>query len=236
MLGATRSGEEPWQQLASALGADRLLRLRQVHRAGVVQAGAALPPEPPEGDIVLAGCDGPAIAVQGADCVPLLVADARRGVVAAAHAGWRGLVQGVPRETVEAMGRAFGSKPEDLIAAIGPSIGACCYEVGPDVRAAFAEAGFPEHQRAAWFHAVPQPTPRNRSLAGLPPETRAGHAYFDGWSSATAQLERSGVPRASIFCAGLCTASHPEWLCSYRRDQSYAGRIAGAIVPRASVR
>lgn len=231
LLGSTRSGDEPWRQLSEMMGAVPLLRLRQVHGGVSVIAVEPLPAEPPEGDILLSGPGGPAIAVQGADCVPLLIADRRRGVVAAAHAGWRGLVQGVPGETVRRLREVFGSSPEDLVAAIGPSVGACCYEVGPDVPEAFAAAGFTRAQVTPWFHDRPQPTPVNPSLPGLPPDQRPGHAYFDGWACTTSQLVAAGVPASAVFCAALCTASHPDVLCSYRRDRSYAGRIAGVVVP-----
>lgn len=232
LLGQTRSGDAPWQQLADTMGVGALLRLRQVHGAVSVVASRPVPPEPPDGDILLAGPDGPAIAVQGADCVPLLIADRRRGVVAAAHAGWRGLVQGVPGETVRRLREVYGSEPADLLAAIGPSVGACCYEVGPDVADAFAAAGYTTAQTAPWFHDRPQPTPMNPSLTGLPAEQRPGHAYFDGWACATSQLVAAGVPADTVFCAALCTASHPDVLCSYRRDRASAGRIAGVIAPR----
>lgn len=232
LLGQTRSGDAPWQQLAETLGGRPLLRLKQVHGAVSVVATLPLPPEPPDGDILLAGADGPAVAVQGADCVPLLIADRRRGVVAAAHAGWRGLVQNVPGEAVRRLSEEYGSEPADLVAAIGPSVGACCYEVGQDVTAAFTAAGFTTTQTAPWFHDRPQPTAVNPSLAGLPGEQRPGHSYFDGWACATSQLVAAGIPASAVFCAALCTASHPEVLCSYRRDRSYAGRIAGVIAPR----
>lgn len=232
LLGTVRTGEEPWRQLAATLGTRPVMRLRQVHGGAAVVATLPVPDEPPEGDIVLAGGHGPAIAVQGADCVPLLLADRRLGVVAAAHAGWRGLVQGVPRAVVRELGRVFGSDPADLVAAIGPSVGACCYEVGPDVTTAFRSAGFDLADTEAWFHTTPQPTLANRSMEGLPPAPREGHAYFDGWACARRQLESAGVPRVAIHCAALCTASHPDVLCSYRRDRTYAGRIAGIIAPR----
>jgi YfiH family protein len=144
----------------------------------------------------------------------LLIADKRTGAVAAAHAGWRGLAAQVPIETVTALTRAFGSRAEDLLAAVGPAIGPCCYEVGDDVREAMARvfAG----RDTSWFTA-------GRS---------SGKWMFDTWASARAQLEAAGLPPNQVFEAGLCTASHPEAFCSYRRDGPPAGRIAAAIRPR----
>lgn len=232
LLGETRIGDAPWEQLAGVLGVPALVRLHQVHGRTVVHAGCA-PAEPAPGDIVMAAVDGPAVAVQGADCVPLLIADIRLGVVAAAHAGWRGLAQGVPSETVAALVRTFGSNPHDLVAAIGPSVGACCYEVGPDVREAFEAGGFSSGQVQRWFHPAPVVMEANPPMPGLRPPS-AGHAFFDGWACAGEQLTDAGVPADQVLCARVCTASHPEVLCSYRRDRTYAGRIAGAIVPRRS--
>ena len=132
------------------------------------------------------------------------------------------------------MREVYGSAPADLVAAIGPSVGACCYEVGPDVAEAFAAAGFSRAQAAEWFHDRPQPTMVNPSMESLPVEQKPGHAYFDGWACATSQLVAAGVPASAVFGAALCTASHPDVLCSYRRDRSYAGRIAGVIASRAA--
>lgn len=233
-LGEQRTAPGAWTDVAAAFGVSlaEFVRLQQVHRADVLVADR-VPREPqaglPEADIVLARDAPRVIAVQGADCVPLLVADSRLGVVAAAHAGWRGLAQGVPRRTVEALVEQYGSRPGDLIAGIGPSVGACCYEVGPDVRAAF-EAGGAAGVVDGWFTARPRVDARNPPMNGLSPEPRDGHAFFDGWTCAQEQLILTGVPARQIFGARLCTASH-DVLCSYRRDGATAGRIAGAIMP-----
>jgi len=156
------------------------------------------------------------LAIQTADCVPLLFADRRTGVVAAAHAGWRGLAARVPEVTVRALGEAFGSRPADLIVAVGPSISAARYEVGAEVRDQFERGGFPDDQLARWFL----------------PGTRAGHWQFDGWASARDQLAAVGVPADRIHSSDLCTAAEAGLLCSYRRDGKRAGRIAGAIRAR----
>ena len=202
-----------WDQVADAMGvpADRLRRLRQVHGRSVVVAGQETG-SLPDADIVISNRTDLALVVQAADCVPLLIADTRTGAVAAAHSGWRGLAVGVPGETVDALHREFGSRPGDLLAAIGPAIGQCCYEVGGDVREAMVRA-FGELEASGWF------------TAGR----ASGKWMFDTWASARAQLERAGVPAGQIFGAGLCTASHPDAFCSYRRDGPPAGRIVAAI-------
>jgi len=234
-LGEPRVEKDVWTDVAAAFGgtlAD-LVRLQQVHRAGIVVADAR-PREAqrtlPEADILLARDAPRVIAVQGADCVPLLVADRRLGVVAAAHAGWRGLAQGVPRLAIAAITKTYGSNPADLVVATGPSVGACCYEVGPEVRVAFAAAGWAVDALMRWFVSSRRVDARNPPMPGLASQPRPGHAFFDGWACVQEQLHLAGVPAEQIFGARLCTASHAV-LCSYRRDGVAAGRIAGAIMP-----
>ena len=167
----------------------------------------------PDADILVSDDPSIALAIQTADCVPLLIADRATGAVAAAHAGWRGLALGVPGVTVAALAREFGSRPENLVAAVGPSICADRYEVGVDVRERFSAAGFPAAQIANWF------------LPGMRPD----HWQFDGWRAAQDQLEAAGLTPANIHVAAMCTATFPDLFCSYRRDGKAAGRIAAAI-------
>ncbi len=234
-----------WTEVALAMRVDpsHLVRLRPVHGSASVVATSTIEVDArlPDADIALTDRPDLALAVQAADCVPLFIADTTdrplgpRGfarAVAAAHAGWRGLAGRVPARTVEALGREYGCRPENLIAVIGPSIGSCCYEVGLDVRDAFAGAGFGPDDLDQWFSTSPVRRASNPPLADLPPVPRAGHWFFDGWLAARQQLQAAGVPRHAIHCAELCTASHPKWLCSYRRDGSPAGRLAGAIRSR----
>lgn len=117
----------------------RVATLKQIHsitcvpaegRTGVLGQGDALIEDQP----------GRAVAVKTADCIPVLLADVRRRAVAAVHAGWRGTAGGIAPAAVDAMGRRFGTRPEDLRAVIGPGIGACCYEVGPEVAARFGHS------------------------------------------------------------------------------------------------
>jgi YfiH family protein len=195
--------------------------------------------ERPDADIVVSSDSRIALAIQTADCVPLLIVDTRSGAVAAAHAGWRGLAARVPAETVAMLTREFASRPEDLMIAAGPSIGACCYEVGEDVPERFTANGFSDAELARWFFLEAQPTPRNPSMSGLPTERRDRHWYFDGWTATRDALVAAGVPGERIHIAELCTASHPDVLCSYRRNGKSAGRMAAVVrsaTPRPSPR
>jgi YfiH family protein len=220
-LGSRASAaDEDWRPVADSLGVDagHLARARQVHGAAVVvrraDDTAAAGGQPlPEADIFVSNDPSLALAIQTADCVPVLIADCHTGVVAAAHAGWRGLAAGVPRVVVEALGREFGSLPGNLVAAVGPSISAERYGVGEDVRRRFAAAGFSDAELSRWFRAG----------------ARADHWLFDGWRCAAEQLESAGVAAANIHVSALCTATYPELFCSYRRDGAGAGRMAAAI-------
>lgn len=216
--GHAQASAENWQPVAASLGLDvsHLARLHQVHGASLVVrlAGVECAPAPlPDADIIVSNDPALGIAIQTADCVPLLIADRTTGAVAAAHAGWRGLAASVPGVTVAALARELGSAPADLIAALGPSISAERYEVGADVRARFEAAGFSAAQLARWFL----------------PAGRPDHWLFDGWRSAHDQLESAGVPHRHIHIATLCTATSPDLFCSYRRDGTSAGRMAAAI-------
>lgn len=227
---ASADDEAPWSAVADAMAvpAGDLLRARQVHGAAVA-TGRRGRTGRPEADILVSDDARVALAVQVADCAPVLIADRRTGTVAAAHAGWRGLAAAVPAQTVAALARQFGSRPSDLFVAIGPSIGACCCEVGGDVRSHFNAAGFTEDQLTRWFLPHPASSARNPSLPGLADRLRTGRWFFDLWASACEQFTGAGVPAEQVFAAELCTASHPHTFCSYRRDGASAGRMAGAI-------
>jgi purine-nucleoside/S-methyl-5'-thioadenosine phosphorylase / adenosine deaminase len=229
---------DPWAEVAEAMDVDapRLARLKQVHGTTVVthRRGESAPGEgvQPEADIVVSDVSGLALAIQTADCVPILMADPRRGVVAAVHAGWRGLAEHAPVTAVERMARDFGTRAEDLIVAIGPAIASCCYEVGPDVRTRFERAAFAAGQLEAWFNSEPVASANNPAMATLPAVRRKDHWFFDAGRSARDQLISAGVQDGHVFVSGLCTASHPDVLCSYRRDGTPAGRMAAAIRPQ----
>jgi YfiH family protein len=159
------------------------------------------------------------VAVRAADCVPLLLADRATGTVAAVHAGWRGTAARAAVAALDAMTREFGTRPADVVAAIGPSIGVCCYEVGPELVDAFAAAGHERHLIDRWFTA--RPAPRG-SRARAPLRLDVAGANRD-------QLILAGVAEANVHLAGVCTAMHLDVLTSYRAEGENAGRIAGAI-------
>ena len=184
--------------------------LRQVHGATVVRARRELlgqgPPEarPPlaEADGLVTGEPGLVLAVSTADCVPVLLADPAAGVVAAVHAGWRGLAVGV----LEAGVAAFAAAGADLgasVAVVGPAIGPCCYEVGPEVAEAVGER---------------YPAAAATTLQGTP--------AIDTTAAAGQALERAGL--GAVRAARECTAHQPERFFSHRRD-GVTGRQAGVI-------
>jgi polyphenol oxidase len=236
--GSVTKDGDPWTEVAQAMDvhAPRLARLTQVHGTTVVthRRGAPAPGEDvqPEADIVVSDVPGLALAIQTADCVPILMADPQRGVVAAVHAGWRGLAELAPAAAVERMFHDFGTRAEDLMVAIGPAIASCCYEVGPDVRTRFERAAFNPRQLEAWFSGQPVASASNPTMAALSAVRRKDHWFFDAGRSARDQLISAGVQDGHVFASGLCTASHPDVLCSYRRDGAPAGRMAAAIRPR----
>ena len=216
--GPDSNGSAAWTPVANALGASpsQLARLHPVHGATVVvkRAGARHDPtELADADILITDDPELVVAIQTADCVPLLMADPKTSVVAAAHAGWRGLAARVPEVAVNALVQHFGTRPSDLVVAIGPSISAARYEVGEEVRKHFEGSGITSDCLHGWFPAV----------------TREDHWLFDSWQSALDQLEAAGVPSQRVHSAGLCTSEHTELFCSYRRDGKRAGRMAAAI-------
>jgi YfiH family protein len=227
---------ESWQKLAPSAGVapDRFVTLNQVHgrciitiRRGIDGAAlTALRTNRPDADGMVADARDVALVVRAADCVPLLMADRRRGVVAAVHAGWRGTAARAAVAAIETLGREFGSRPEDVVVAVGPAIGSCCYEVGTDVVDAFASAGHERYLIERWFLAPPAPR------GGFPPVPSAAdqrRLRLDVPGANRDQLILAGVLEDNIHVAGLCTAMHLDVLTSYRAEKERAGRIAGVI-------
>lgn len=249
------AGDAAWRALAVAMDVEEgfLRRVRQVHGNRVfVVRGAGVAGEAGragwtggedgrlvEADAIVSDDPAVAIAVVAADCVPLLRADRRTGAVGAVHAGWRGTAARVAPAAVEALRREFGGAPEDLVAAIGPSIGGCCYEVGSELVDAFTAAGHERSLIDRWFHAPPPPRgrwPAPPALSAVEGSAVEGPGlWLDVAGANRDQLILSGVPEGAIHIAGLCTAMHLELLTSYRVEKEGAGRIAGVIRARTGV-
>ena len=225
------SEAEDWRLVAEAIGVppSRLLRLTQVHGRDVFvhrdgrgpttgwnipAADAAGGADWPVADISMTDDPTVALAVQVADCVPLLLADPLTGAVAAVHAGWRGTAAGAAVAAVEALGREFGARPDRLVVAQGPGIGPCCYTVGDELVDAFRTGGFADRVDR-WFI-----------------RDEAGDLTLDVWAANRDQLIASGVPAAAIHLSNLCTAGRPDLFASYRRDGPGTGRIAAVIRSR----
>lgn len=185
-------------RLARAIGYDpAALRLcRQVHGAAVLDDPSPEAASAAEADALIARTLGATVGVRVADCVPILLADPRTRVVAAVHAGWRGAVAGVLARAIAQMGGGDG-----LIAAVGPAIGTCCFEVGDEVAAQFA-ADFV------------------RPMPGARP-------HVDLRGAVDAQLRASGVQR--IERVGGCTVCEVGRWHSFRRDGARSGRMLAVI-------
>lgn len=198
--------ETPWESLSRVAevleGAGRLLLLKQVHGASVVEA----PWEgTPEADASVASGAGWLLGIKTADCLPVLLVDPERRLVAAAHAGWRGTAAGVAARAVEALVRR-GSRPEDLLAALGPGIGPCCYEVGDELREAFGASG------ADFF----RPGPNDRP-------------HLDVRAANVRQLLDAGLRPGAIHHVADCTRCRADLYHSYRRDGKAAGRMISFV-------
>jgi polyphenol oxidase len=180
---------------------------RQVHGCAAVVAEPANCGEHPEADAILTDQPRLLLSVRVADCVPILLASLDGKTVAAVHAGWRGVVAGVIHKAVEQLRVRQGVNPSELVAAIGPCIGAANFEVGTEVAEAF--------QRANLGHAV--------VTAGYP------KPHIDLASACDTQLRLAGVPGASIDRTDRCTFRDADEFYSHRRDQGRTGRMAAVI-------
>jgi len=196
---------ENWARLRSATGLD-FARVRQVHGRAVVSAECGGAPSA-EADAVTTAQAGVAACVSTADCVPILLADPATGAVAAVHAGWRGTLAGVAGEAVRALAER-GARPEDLLAAIGPAIGPCCFEVDPELARRFSgELG--------------------RSTANPSP----AQARVDLWLANEVVLRRAGLRREKVEQMRLCTSCEDGSFFSHRRDSGHTGRQVAFVAP-----
>jgi polyphenol oxidase len=222
---------------AIGAGAMRVVTLRQVHSDIVHQVDEVNPApgaEAPKGDALFTREPGVVLAVQTADCIPILLVDTKHKAVAAIHAGWRGTLQRIAEKTLGRMQMEFGSQPKDVVAALGPGIGRCCYEVGHEVAGEFA-AKFANARE--WFEGqFDRVSSGDNDPNWLPWLTMKppGHApspervHLDLIAANRSILEAAGVAPQNISASGFCTACRTDLFFSYRRERS-TGRLMAAI-------
>jgi YfiH family protein len=219
------------RRFQSALSASglKLISLKQIH-SDVIHLFDAAPAKPCRGDASATNRPGLLLGVQTADCVPILLVDPKKRAVAAVHAGWRGSLHHIVVKAIGQMQMQFKTKPADLLAAIGPAIGGCCYEVGTEVaiqfQSQFADAPewFDEFRTGdepnpiQWLNMMPpghQPLPKN--------------VLLDLRKANRAQLLGAGLRAPNIFVSHLCTACRRDLLFSYRKEGPTSGRLMSVI-------
>ncbi|MFA5035224.1 MAG: peptidoglycan editing factor PgeF [Candidatus Margulisiibacteriota bacterium] len=196
------------QRLTKTLNLSNLTTAQQVHGSQLVIVTQGMGGRGshdhesaiPETDALITNLPDVCLMVQVADCVPILLYDPIKRVIAAVHAGWRGTVANIAGKTVGAMRQAFGSSPADIIAAIGPSIGACCFEVGEEVRLAAVKL----------------------------PSSLLKDNHFDLWGANDYWLKEAGVNK--VETSRLCTSCNNDQFFSYRKSGGKTGRSGAGIM------
>ncbi len=212
-----------------------LVTVRQFHSNLVVRstAAGAARERPGRADGLMTDEPGVLLGVLTADCVPVLVADRRRRAVAAFHAGWRGTVKRIVESGVGRMRLKFGSRPEDLVAAIGPGIGSCCYAVGEEVLSAF-ESQF-AYARELFVEVYDADPVRAKYPMLFLTQRAPGHSsvgpqlHVDLIEANRRQLVAAGLKPEAIQRVGGCTCCQPELFYSHRGGQGRAGRMMAVI-------
>jgi len=161
-------------------------------------------------DAIVTNVAGICLVILVADCVPMLFFDPVQRAIGVAHAGWKGTLQLIAQKTVMAMEKACGSMVQDIVVGVGPSIGPCCYKVGPDIIS----------QAEIIFH-----TKKEYILN----ESKSGEGYFDLWKANLDQLLHAGIERKNIEMARVCTRENADLFFSYRHQQGDTGRFGAGI-------
>ncbi len=204
------------QLLAGALGikSEQLITIRQSHTKQVqivTEETAAATPESDPYDAQVTNVPGKCLTVIVADCVPILLYDPTRHVIAAVHAGWRGTVRKIVSETMKVMSETFGCNPRHILAGIGPSIGPCCYEIGQEV--------------------IDEVVGRLGSRESFLIEgEKLGKARFDLWEANRRQLVEAGVLPDHIEISRICTSCNTDKFYSYRKEKDGTGRMMAGIM------
>jgi polyphenol oxidase len=219
------------RRFQSALGASglKLISLKQIH-SDVIHLFDAVPAEPCHGDASITNRPGLLLAVQTADCVPILLVDPKNRAVAAIHAGWRGTLARIVVKAIGRMQMQFKSKPADLLAAIGPAIGGCCYEVGTEVATQFLSQFAEAPEWFDEFRTGDEPNPvqwLNMKPPGHQPPPK--NVLLDLRKANRSQLLAAGLRAPNIFVSDLCTACRRDLLFSYRKEGTQSGRLLSVI-------
>jgi polyphenol oxidase len=209
-----------------------LVSLRQIH-SDLIHHVDRVPEQPLAADGMVTDTPGLVLAVLTADCLPIILADRKRRAVGVFHAGWRGTVKRIVEKGVGEMRKHFGSDPRNLVAAIGPGVHGCCYEVGEEVRTKF-EGQF--SYASSLFREVKESDPVREKYPLLFLTARApGHGelpvklFLDLVEANRRQLLDAGVLAKNIAAEAPCTACHPELLFSFRAEKGVTGRLMGAV-------
>jgi polyphenol oxidase len=191
-------------KLAVGIHDGRIITMNQVHGDRLIEVKDARLKEAGEGDGMVTREKNAYLAILTADCVPMLFLAREQKLVAVVHAGWRGTLAGIAGKTVKLFLEAYGVLPSELEVALGPSIEACCYQIGRDVAQPLIEH---------WGE-----------LANSSITTRNSKTYLDLRNLNQALLHRSGIPQSQIFRIGPCTSCAADELFSYRREKKETGR------------
>jgi YfiH family protein len=182
----------------------RIITMKQVHGDHIIQVKDRNIKEAGEADGMVTEEKRAYLGVLTADCVPILLIVPERRIAAVVHAGWRGTVAGIAAKMMQRLGEHYGVAPEQVEAALGPSIGACCYQIGEDVTKPLVEK---------WD-----------GIAQSSLQTRNGKQFLDLRNLNRAILERARVPTEQIFQIGPCTGCATDDFFSYRKEQRETGR------------
>ena len=226
------------QALGLARGAKSwpLISLRQIH-SDLIHCVDRPSKAPIAGDGLITSTPGLLLAVQTADCLPVILVDPKKRAIGAFHAGWRGTIQRIVEKGVGEMRRRFNTRPADLLAAIGPGIHACCYQVGQEVRDKF-------YSQFAYADKLFRTTKESDEIRERYPllflTARApGHSelpnqiFLDLVEANRRQLLSAGVPPRNIYASELCTSCHTDVLFSHRAEKGVTGRMMAVVGIRA---
>ena len=226
-------------KFCAAIGARkmRVVALRQIHSDIMHVVGAAETPpgeQSLQGDALITREPGVLLTIQTADCIPILLTDTRQRAIAAIHSGWRGTAQRIAEKTLGRMQMEFSTRPQDVVAALGPGIGSCCYEVGHEtVREFTAKFSNASEWFTGPFDALENgdndsnwlPWLTMRPPGHAPPAPRA---HLDLIAANRAILSGAGIAPNNIFSSDFCTACRRDLFFSYRREHT-TGRLMAAI-------